>query len=98
MKKYLAVIALIMVFLAVLLPFASSSPDGLEKVAQTLGVEEHEPVWKGLMFDYSVEGVANSYVSAFLAGAFGTLMVLFATFMLGTLMAPKKKRVVSDNQ
>jgi hypothetical protein len=33
MKKYLAAAAMLAVFLAVLIPFASSSPDGLEKVA-----------------------------------------------------------------
>ncbi len=33
MKKYVVVVGLILVFLAVFIPFASSNPDGLERVA-----------------------------------------------------------------
>jgi len=98
MKKYLAAIALILVFLAILLPFASSSPDGLEKVAETLGIEEHEPIWKGVMFDYSVETVKDPYVSTLLAGVSGTLIVLLAAFILGTAIVSKKTNAASDKQ
>ena len=97
MKKYFAVIALIMVFLVILIPFASSNPDGLEKVAATFGVEEHQPFWNGLMFDYSVGAIGNPYISTLIAGVFGILMVLLATFLLGKAIAPKS-RVVSDKQ
>lgn len=97
MKKYLVAIALILVFLAIFTPFASSSPDGLEKVAETLGIEEHEPVWKGIMSNYSVESVADPYISTLLAGASGTLMVLFAAFILGTAIV-KKPTAGSDKQ
>jgi hypothetical protein len=98
MKKYFGAIALIMVFLAVFIPFASSNPDGLEKVVETFGGTEHEPLWNGLMVDYSVEAVGNSFVSTLLAGAFGVFMVLLAGFLLGTAIAPKKTRAVSDTQ
>jgi len=97
MKKYFAVIALIMVFLVILIPFASSNPDGIEKVATTFGVEEHAPFWNGLMFDYSVGAIGNPYISTLIAGVFGTLMVLLATFLLGKAIAPKS-RAVSDKQ
>ena len=40
MKKYVLAIVLLVVFLAVFIPFASSNPDGLEKVAETFGVGE----------------------------------------------------------
>lgn len=98
MKKYLAVIALILVFLAIFIPFASSNPDGLEKVAETFGIEEHEPFWKGVMFDYSVEAVGDPYVSTFLAGVCGTLLVLLAAFILGTAIVSKKPSAASDKQ
>jgi cobalt/nickel transport protein len=96
MKKYFAIIALIMVFLVILIPFASSNPDGLEKVATTFGVEEHAPFWNGLMFDYSVGAIGNPYISTLIAGVFGTLIVLLATFLLGTAITPKKTRAVSN--
>jgi cobalt/nickel transport protein len=97
MKKYLAAVALILVFLAIFIPFASSNPDGLEKVAETFGIEEHEPFWKGVMSDYSVEAVGDPYVSTLLAGVCGTLLVLFAAFILGTAIV-KKPSVASDKQ
>jgi ABC-type sulfate transport system permease component len=97
MKKYFAVIALIMVFLVILIPFASSNPDGLEKVAATFGVEEHQPLWNGLMADYSIVAIDNSYLSTVLAGVFGTFVVLLVTFLLGRAIAPKS-RAVSDKQ
>jgi hypothetical protein len=97
MKKYLGIIALIMVFLAVFIPFASSNPDGLEKVAATFGAEEHQSLWNGLMADYSIEAIGDSYLSTVLAGVFGTCMVLLATFLLGRAIAPKS-HAVSDKQ
>ena len=97
MKKYLVAIILLVVFLAVFIPFASSSPDGLEKVAQSLGVKELEPLWKGFMFDYSVEVFENPYVSTLLAGVFGTLMVLAASFIFGKVIT-KRQRQVQDKQ
>jgi len=90
MKKHLAVIAAIMVFLAVFIPLASSSPDGLERVAETFGVEEHAPFWNGIMSDYAIAAIADPYVSTLLAGVFGTFLVLLAGFLLGKAITPKK--------
>ena len=95
MKKYAAAIGLLVVFLAVLIPFASSSPDGLEKVAETLGIEEQTPVWNGLMSDYSVGIIGNPYLSTVIAGIFGTLMVLGLSLALGKVLALRKG---SENQ
>ena len=91
MKKHLAVIALIVVFLAVFIPLASSNPDGLERVAENFGVEEHAPFWNGLMSDYAIAAIADPYVSTLLAGIFGTLMVLLAGLLLGKVMTPKSQ-------
>lgn len=91
MRKQLGVIVLIVVFLLVFVPFASSNPDGLEKVASTFGAEEHQPFWSGLMADYSVGVVGNSYVSTVLAGVFGAFMVLLVALLLGKAMAPKSQ-------
>jgi hypothetical protein len=50
MKKYLAAVALRLVFLVVFIPFASNSPDGLEKAVESMGVQESDPLWRGIMF------------------------------------------------
>lgn len=90
MKKYLIASALLIIFLAVFIPLASSDPDGLEKVAETLGVEEQNPIWSGLMPDYAVAVVENSYLSTLIAGVFGTLAVLATALLLGRSVRQKK--------
>jgi len=92
MRKYILAIGLVIIFLVVFIPFASTSPDGLEKVAENLGVEENAPFWRGLMFDYSVEAVGNPYVSTLIAGVVGTGLVLLACLALGKVLVKKNNR------
>ncbi len=92
MKKLFAAAGLILVFLAVFIPFASSNPDGLKTVANTVGLQAEETFWNGLMANYSVATVENPYISTFIAGAFGTIMVLAGTFLLGIIMKPSKNQ------
>lgn len=92
MKRYFKALILILVCFAVLVPFASNAPDGLEKVAETFGIEEHEPVWKGLMPDYTLPTIDNPYVSTLLAGTFGVFLVLGVALMLGTAMTKPHKQ------
>jgi len=71
--------------LAVLLaPWASSWPDGLEKVAEHLGFADrataHLPA---PMPDYSVPGMSHTVLTVALAGVTGTLVVLVLALLLG---------------
>jgi hypothetical protein len=63
-------------------PYASSSPDGLEKVAETHGfladgrlhsLQERSPVP-----DYAFPGIHDARLATALAGLVGTLLVAFA--------------------
>lgn len=92
MKRYLKALILILVCLAVLIPFASNFPDGLEKVAETLGIEEHTPTWTGLMPDYTLPTIDDPYVSTLLAGTFGIFLVLGVAFALGIAVTKSDKR------
>lgn len=89
-KAYIAIIALVLFSLAVLLPFASSNPDGLEKVTSTFGAQQQTQIWQGLMPDYSVSLIGNGYISTLLAGVFGVCIVAVASLLLG--------KVISKNQ
>ena len=93
MKKYIAAIAGITFFLAVFIPLASSSPDGLERVVENFGVQETAPIWKGIMSDYTIATIANPYISTLIAGILGTLIVLVSTYLLGMVIGTKKKPV-----
>lgn len=92
MKGHLKALILIIVTLAVLIPLVSDFPDGLEKVAETLGVKEHTPIWSGLMPDYALPKINDPYFSTFFAGAFGVLVVLGAGFILGMVIAKPNKQ------
>ena len=78
-------------------PFASSSPDGLEKVAETKGFKEKGEGWKlwkhAPLADYAIPWVKNEKVSAALSGLLGTLAIFFIAFGIGKLMkrSPRKK-------
>ncbi|MDH5482880.1 MAG: PDGLE domain-containing protein [Candidatus Bathyarchaeota archaeon] len=92
MRRYFKALVLILVCLAVLIPFASNAPDGLEKVAEALKIEDNEPIWKGLMPDYTLPTIDDPYLSTLLAGIFGTLLVLFVAFILGTALTKLNKK------
>jgi cobalt/nickel transport protein len=62
--------------------FASSSPDGLERVAVDQGIahtERAHPLGDGPMADYDVKAVDDGVLSGGLAGVSGVLVVLALT-------------------
>ena len=86
-KKEVIFGLLIAVLLAVLIsPFASSHPDGLEKVAGDKGfIEKGEaaPALSSPVPDYAWPGIKNEKLATAFAGGAGTL----AVFGLGYLIA-----------
>ncbi|MFH1773808.1 MAG: PDGLE domain-containing protein [Methanobacteriota archaeon] len=70
----------------VLSNFASSSPDGLEKVAEDYGFlekgEGHEVI-EAPMPDYVVPGVSSETIAASLAGLIGTLIMFGLAYGIG---------------
>lgn len=87
MRGLIKALVIILIGFALLAPFASSDPDGLEKVAETLKIEEPETLWSGLMPDYTLPTVENPYLSTVLAGFLGVFLVLGASFALGKVVA-----------
>lgn len=91
MKGYIKVLILIAIGLAILIPFASSYPDGLEKVAETLNIEESEPFWTGLMPDYTLPAIENQYLSTLTAGFCGIIIVSLAAYALGKQISKQNR-------
>ncbi|MEX1104073.1 MAG: PDGLE domain-containing protein [Dehalococcoidia bacterium] len=83
------VIAVVVVSFAV--PFASSDPDGLEKVAEdkefVTDAEDNGYEW---LPDYSVPGVDNERVSGILAGVIGLVVVFLLMVGFGRLVARRR--------
>jgi len=77
-------ISLAIIILAAL--YASPLPDGLEKVAETLGFIEKAEETPGVMPDYSFARTGTNVWPTIIAGIIGVLLVLtfffFAAYML----------------
>ena len=94
MKKIILIAASIVVALAVLLPFASKTPDGLQTLANN-NAKQEQPIWNGLMAEYTI-AVGNTYVSTLVAGLLGTGIILAAGFALGAATTNKKRGKVTE--
>ncbi|SMB98900.1 cobalt/nickel transport protein [Thermanaeromonas toyohensis ToBE] len=73
---------------AFLSPWASSYPDGLERVAEDQGFlerSEGKEVIKGLMPDYIFPGIENEKLATALAGIIGTSLTFGAAWGIGRL-------------
>lgn len=83
----LGVALLLALFLS---PFASSSPDGLEKVAETKGFLEKGEEWTFWRYapfsDYSIPWIKNEKVSTALSGLIGTLAIFLIALGIGEII------------
>ena len=77
--------------LAALSPLASSSPDGLEKVARNHGFlgQAHKAPFQ-VIADYVFPGIHNEVLSTILAGLLGTIVVFGVVYGLSWLI--KRRR------
>ncbi len=81
-------------------PFASSWPDGLEKVAEVIGFSSavsSKAVIPSPLADYGVQGIASSSVSTILAGVIGTLLAFVLSFILARIVTHRKKEAASHS-
>ena len=95
-KKFLAAGFLVSLFLAGVVSFyASSHPDGLEKVAEDIGfietAEEHTYA-DGALADYGVKGIENERASVGVAGVIGVIGTAIVGGALFTFIARKPKK------
>lgn len=90
----------ISLFLALFLsPFSSSSPDGLEKVAEMKGFKEKGETWRfwkhAPLPDYALRWIKNEKVSTAFSGLLGTLAIFLIALGIGKLLrrSPGKKGI-----
>lgn len=82
---------LIVIFLA---PLASSSPDGLERVAEDLvfmEMADGKEVISSPLPDYEVPGLENKVLAGILAGITGILLTFALMLFLAKLIGTSKK-------
>ena len=68
---------------ALLAPLASSSPDGLERVAENLNFAALASDTLAIVPEYEVPGVGSPLLAVALAGVFGVAIVAFASYAIG---------------
>ncbi|MBU1062373.1 MAG: PDGLE domain-containing protein [Candidatus Omnitrophica bacterium] len=89
-KKHIVLWILFSLILAFFIsPFASSSPDGLEKVAEDRGFLEKgeiKPVFTSPIPDYTWPGIDNESFATGLAGIFGTLIVFGVAYGMAVII------------
>ena len=76
-------------------PYASTSPDGLEKVAETKGFSEKGESWKHAPLpDYSIPWIKNKKVSTALSGLIGTIAIFFIVLGIGRLIKKNRSKKI----
>lgn len=79
--------------------FASSSPDGLEKAQEELGVTagQGEPTAASPLADYTVRGLPEGFASNAIAGVAGTLLILGLLLGLGRLLSRNRSAAAAPS-
>jgi len=94
--KWWHVALIVCLLVAVFSPLASSSPDGLEKVAEDtgfIGLAKDSPFQ--LIADYVFPGIENEAVATILAGLIGTLVLFSLVYGLARLVRLGKKETTT---
>ena len=95
-SKWWLISLLVCLAVASLAPLASSSPDGLERVAEDrgfLGLGQEAPYQ--VIADYVFPGIASEALATILAGVIGTLILFAVAYGLAWLLTLKKRRALA---
>jgi cobalt/nickel transport protein len=83
-KNYFGLFLLALFIGGILSPFASSQPDGLEKVAEDQGfISSAISLFDGFIPDYIFPGIGNEFLATSLAGFLGSTIVFLIFSLLG---------------
>ncbi len=77
-------------------PFASSWPDGLERVAENLGFAQkasETAILKSPIPDYQTPGIGSATISTILAGLIGVLIIFGLSYILARILTQSKKSI-----
>ena len=89
--KWWQIALIVCLVVAVFSPLASSSPDGLERVAEDEGfIDLAQEAPFQFIADYVFPGVENEAVATILAGLIGTLILFGVVYGLAWLVKSRK--------
>jgi len=94
MKKFVIICLIVSAALVLIIaPFASSWPDGLERVAINLGFIEKgegQPLLNSPMPDYTLNFIQNEKLSTISAGLIGVILMFLLAYAIGVLLKGKQ--------
>lgn len=94
-SKWWLISLLVCLAVACLSPLASSSPDGLERVAEDegfIGLAGEAPFQ--IIADYVFPGMENEALATILAGIIGTLILFGVAYGIAWLLTLRKRQLV----
>ncbi|GAH67960.1 unnamed protein product [marine sediment metagenome] len=93
-SKWWLISLLVCLAVACLSPLASSSPDGLERVAEDKGfIDLAGEAPFQIIADYVFPGIGNEALATILAGLIGTLILFGMVYGLAWLLVLRKKEL-----
>ncbi len=90
--KWWQIALAVCLLIAVISPLASSSPDGLEKVAEKqgfIGIAQDAPF--KIIADYVFPGIENEAIATILAGLLGTIVIFGAVCGVAWLIKSRRE-------
>lgn len=92
-SKWWFISLLVCLAIASLAPLASSSPDGLERVAENQGfIDRAQNSPFQIIADYVFPGIQNEALATIVAGLIGTLILFCVAYAVAWLLALKTRR------
>ena len=93
-SKWWLIALLVCLVVACISPLASSSPDGLERVAEDkgfIGWAQEAPFQ--VIADYVFPGIGNEALATILAGIIGTIVLFGVVYGIAWLLVSKKRKL-----
>ncbi|HCA79276.1 MAG TPA: hypothetical protein DEP53_06030 [Bacteroidetes bacterium] len=93
---FVLVALLVIGVLLLVAPHASDLPDGLEKVASTLGFEQRAPANPNIpapLEDYKLPGAGSASTATIVAGLIGAIAVLALSLLLARVLVPRSRTI-----
>lgn len=98
-KKWIGLLLLTIVIAFLIAPFASSHPDGLERVAQNHGFQDgaHEGFKWSPFPEYEAEPFSSEILKVGLSGIVGVALMLILLYVLGKFIERRKSAYDQQN-